>query len=120
MYKRQWYGPHIDRNHFSSTAPRLLVSLHGTGEIVIESTDVFHIRGTNNSNSIGSTPVQGGKLFPSRDSSDWTPVGGVVNESTSVPVPLIITLTPTAGQQALRARVTTEGTGSLTIVSDWN
>lgn len=115
----EWYGPHVGRNYFSTVTPQLIVSLFGTGEIVIETTTVFTIRGTNNSNAIGSVPVRGGKLFASRDPGDWS-ILATIDSSTSTPAPQIVTLTPTTTHQALRARVTGTGTGSVTIVSDWS
>lgn len=74
----EFYGPHTGRNYFeSSIPPQLSVQLSGAypgDSVVVEVNTTLEFVGTNNSNAIGSTPVRGGKMEPTRDPTDWVAV----------------------------------------------
>lgn len=69
------YGPHTGRNYFAvAIPPQLSVQLFGAhpgDSVVVEKNTTLEIIGTNNSNAIGSKPVRGGSLEPTRDPADW-------------------------------------------------
>ena len=78
----EFYGPHNRRNYFEvSIPPQLSVQLFGAypgDSVVVEKNTTLEFIGTNNSNAIGSKPVRGGKLEPTRTPTDWVAVGAPV------------------------------------------
>lgn len=115
----EWWGPHTDRNYFAAAAPRLLVVLRGTGTVIIEENTTLEIVGTNNSNAVGSVPIRGGKVLPTRDAGDWGPLATVTQASSS-PTPQVVAVAASPTAKGLRARVSAVGEGAIEIVSDWN
>jgi hypothetical protein len=74
----EFYGPHTGRNYFEAAIlPQLSVQLFGAypgDSVVVEKNTTLEMIGTNNSNAIGSKPVRGGKLEPTRTPADWVAV----------------------------------------------
>jgi hypothetical protein len=121
----EFYGPHTGRNYFEATvAPQLSIQVFGADaadEVTIEKNVVLEMIGTNNSNAIGSTPVRGGKLEPTRTPSDWAPLGTALIGSGLV----VIALPAEDFEHGIRVRVTVKtdgrlGDGSVELATQWN
>lgn len=124
----EFWGPHSGRNYFvlagAAVPPQLRVQVFaanaGTNIIVEENTNLEFV-GTNNSNAIGSTPVRGPKLVPTRTPGDWVTLGGgALDVSDGLTT---ITLTARADPYAIRVRVaavTHPENGSVAVATEWN
>lgn len=125
-------GPVTGRNHFpalGAAAPSMQVQMFGADPVTtiqVETCTTLEIRGTNNSNAIGSVPVRGGKLLFSRDAADWSPLGAPLLVASG-----LVVLAPPAGTTdapiAIRARVTVvpaaagqESVGSFVMGTLWS
>lgn len=121
----EFYGPHTGRNYFEATvAPQLSIQVFGADaadEVTIEKNVVLEMIGTNNSNAIGSKPVRGGKLEPTRTPGDWAPLGTALIGSGLV----VIALPAEDFEHGIRVRVTVKtdgrlGDGSVELATQWN
>lgn len=122
----EFYGPHTGRNYFEATvAPQLSIQVHGANpldSVIVEKNVVLEMIGTNNSNAIGSTPVRGGKLEPTRVATDWIAVGAPVLVGSGLQ---IRALPAESFEHGIRIRVVvkTDGTlgdGSVSVATQWN
>ena len=121
----EFYGPHVGRNHFETTvAPQLQIQVFGADaadEVTVEKNTTLVMVGTNNSNAIGSSPVRGGKLEPSRVPANWSALGTATVGDGLV----VIALPPEDFEHGIRVRVTTktngrQGDGSVEVATQWN
>jgi len=121
----EFYGPHTGRNYFEATiAPQLSIQVFGADaldEVTVEKNVVLEMIGTNNSNSIGSKPVRGGKLEPTRTPADWGPIG----TATVADGLVVIVLAAEDYEHGIRVRVTTktdgrQGDGGVEVATQWN
>jgi len=122
----EFYGPHTGRNYFESTiAPQLSIQVFGADaadEVVVEKNVVLQMIGTNNSNAIGSTPVRGGKLEPTREATDWIAIGGAVLIGSGL---VVKALTAEDFEHGIRVRVSVktngrQGNGGVEVATRWN
>jgi hypothetical protein len=121
----EFYGPHTGRNYFETTvAPQLSVLLSSAtpgDTIVIEKNTTLEMVGTNNSNAIGSTPVRGGKLMPTRTPGDWATLATIVAGD-----PLtVVALLAEDFEHGIRVRITVKslgvlGPGGVEVATQWN
>lgn len=122
----EFYGPHTGRNYFETTVvPQLQIQVFGADagdSVIVEKNVVLEIFGTNNSNAIGSKPLRGGKLRPTRTPGDWVAVGAAVLVSSG----LVIRVLPAEDfEHGIRVRVVTktlgrQGDGSVELATQWN
>ena len=122
----EFYGPHTGRNYFEVTvAPQLSIQVFGADaldSVVVEKNVVLELAGTNNSNAIGSKPVRGSKLKPTRTATDWVAVGAPVLISSG----LVIKALPAEDfEHGIRVRVLVktlgrQGDGSVAVATQWN
>jgi len=122
----EFYGPHTGRNYFETTvSPQLQLQVFGADpadSVIVERNTTLIMFGTNNSNAIGSTPVRGGKLEPSRVPADWVAVGAAVTVGDG----LVTRALPAEDfEHGVRVRVVTKtdgrlGAGSVTVATQWN
>lgn len=122
----EFYGPHTGRNYFEATvAPQLTVQLHGADAadaVIIEKNVVLEMIGTNNSNAIGSTPVRGAKLEPTRTPGDWVTVATILGATVT---PTVVALAAEDFEHGIRARISVKtdgrvGDGSFSCATQWN
>ena len=122
----EFYGPHTGRNYFEATvAPQLSIQVFGADAldaVVVEKNTTLEIIGTNNSNAIGSTPVRGGKLEPTRTPANWVPIGGAVLIGSGL---VVKALTAEDFEHGIRVRVTVktngrQGNGGVEVATQWN
>jgi hypothetical protein len=124
----EFYGPHSRRNYFEGppapVVPQLSIQVFGADpldEVTIEKNTTLEIIGTNNSNAIGSKPVRGGKLEPTRTPADWVALG-----TAAVGDGLVVIALPVEDQKhGIRVRVTTKtlgrlGDGGVEVVTQWH
>ena len=121
----EFYGPHTGRNYFSTVAPQLSIQVSGANpldSVIVEKNTTLALMGTNNSNAIGSTPVRGGKLLPTRESGDWTPIGAaeLVGDGLQIRA-----LPAESFEHGIRVRVIvktdgTQGNGGVDVATQWN
>jgi hypothetical protein len=120
------YGPHTGRNYFETTVvPQLSIQIFGADAadaVVVEKNVVLEIIGTNNSNAIGSTPVRGGKLEPTRTPANWIAIGGAVLIGSGL---VVKALTAEDFEHGIRVRVSAktngrQGDGSVELATQWN
>ena len=122
----EFYGPHTGRNYFESTiAPQLSIQIFGADAadaVVVEKNTTLEMIGTNNSNAIGSTPVRGGKLEPTRTPANWVPIGGAVLIGSG----LVVKALPAEDfEHGIRVRITVktngrQGDGGVEVATQWN
>lgn len=122
----EFYGPHTGRNYFETTVvPQLSIQVFGADAldaVVVEKNITLEMIGTNNSNAIGSTPVRGGKLEPTRTPADWVPVGAAVLVGSG----LVIKALPAEDfEHGIRVRVSVktngrQGNGGVEVATQWN
>ena len=122
----EFYGPHVGRNYFETTVvPQLQIQVFGADagdSVIVEKNTTLEIVGTNNSGAIGSKPVRGGKLRPTRDATDWIAVGAVVLVGSG----LVIRALPAEDfEHGIRVRVVAktlgrQGDGSVEVATQWN
>lgn len=124
----EFWGPHLGRNHFPSndaTAPQARGQLFGADAattVVLEENTTLELIGTNNSGAIGSIPVRGAKLLPTRDPADWA----VIGTFTVVAGLVVVALTPTADPHGLRLRISSVPaspdplTGGIELATEWS
>ena len=122
----EFYGPHTGRNYFEATiAPQLSIQLFGADAldaVVVEKNVVLEIIGTNNSNAIGSTPVRGGKLEPTRTPANWLPLGAPILIGSGL---VVVALPAEDFEHGIRVRVSVKtdgrlGDGSVELATQWN
>ena len=122
----EFYGPHTGRNYFESTVvPQLSIQVFGADAldaVVVEKNTTLEMIGTNNSNAIGSTPVRGGKLEPTRTPANWVPIGGAVLIGSGL---VVKALTAEDFEHGIRVRVTVktngrQGNGGVEVATQWN
>lgn len=126
----EFWGPHNGRNYFVQAAaavdPQLRFQIFGTDSgttIIVEENTTLEFVGTNNSGAIGSSPVRGAKLLPTRAAADWTEIGvGAPYDITNGLVTL--TLTARDNPYGIRVRVVAIGgdpeRGSVAVATEWN
>ncbi len=122
----EFYGPHTGRNYFAVTvAPQLQLQVFGADpgdSVIVEKNTTLEMFGTNNSNAIGSKPVRGGKLRPTRAPADWVAVGPAVLVGSG----LVIRALPAEDfEHGIRVRVLAktlgrQGDGSVEVATQWN
>ena len=122
----EFYGPQTGRNHFETgTVPQLSIQVFGADagdEVIVEKNIVLEMIGTNNSGAIGSTPVRGGKLEPSRTPGDWNAIGAVIVVGDGL---VLRTLAAEDFEHGIRVRVVTkilgrQGDGGVEVATQWN
>ena len=122
----EFYGPQTGRNYFAATvAPQLSIQVFGADaadSVIVEKNVVLEMIGTNNSGAIGSKPVRGGKLEPSRTPTDWVPVGAAILVGSGL---VVRALVAEDFEHGIRVRVVTktlgrEGDGSVELATQWN
>jgi hypothetical protein len=121
----EFYGPHTGRNYFeTSVVPQLSIQVFGADaadEVTVEKNDTLEIIGTNNSGAIGSKPVRGGKLEPTRTPGDWAPLG-----TAEVGDGLVVIVLPAEDfEHGIRVRITVktngrQGDGGVEVATQWN
>lgn len=125
----EFYGPHTGRNYFEVTVvPQLQIQVFGADpldEVTVEKNVTLEIRGTNNSGAIGSKPVRGGKLVPTRTPTAWTPIGGASSTPTVADGLVTIALPAEDFAHGIRVRVSVKtlgraGDGSVEVATQWN
>lgn len=122
----EFYGPHTGRNYFETTVvPQLQIQVFGADpadSVIVEKNTTLEIVGTNNSGAIGSKPVRGGKLRPTREATEWVAVGAAVLVSSG----LVIRALPAEDfEHGIRVRVVAktlgrQGDGSVELATQWN
>lgn len=121
----EFWGPHEGRNYFiTGVAPQLRLQVFGADaadEVTVEENTTLEIVGTNNSGAIGSSPVRGGKLLPTRAAGDWVALGTAQVSDGLV----TIALTARANPYGIRVRVSTKtdgvaGDGGVEVATEWN
>lgn len=122
----EFYGPHTGRNYFETTViPQLSIQVHGANaldSVIVEKNTTLQMIGTNNSNAIGSTPVRGSKLEPTRVPTDWVAVGAPVLVGSGLQ---IRALPAEDFEHGIRVRVVVKtdgrlGDGSVSVATQWN
>ena len=122
----EFYGPHTGRNYFETTvAPQLQIQVFGADpgdEVTVEKNDTLEIVGTNNSGAIGSKPVRGGKLLPTRTPGDWAPLAVDLTVADGL---VVVALPAEDFEHAVRVIITTKvlgraGDGSVEVATQWN
>ena len=122
----EFYGPHTGRNYFEVTvAPQLQIQVFGADSadsVIVEKNVLLEMIGTNNSNAIGSKPVRGGKLEPSRTPGDWTPVGAAISIGSGL---VVRALAAEDFKHGIRVRIVSktlgrQGDGSVEVATQWN
>jgi len=122
----EFYGPHTGRNYFASTvAPQLQIQVFGADaadSVIVEKNVTLEMIGTNNSGAIGSTPVRGGKLEPTRTPADWVAVGAAVLVGSGLQVRA---LPAESFEHGIRVRVVAktdgrQGPGGVEVATQWN
>jgi hypothetical protein len=122
----EFYGPHTGRNYFEITvAPQLSLQLFGADaadSVIVEKNVVLEMIGTNNSNAIGSTPVRGGKLEPTRTPTDWIAVGAAVLVGDGL---VVRALPAESFEHGIRVRIVAktlgrQGNGGVEVATQWN
>ena len=123
----EFWGPHIGRNYFEQptpAVPQVRIQVFGadaTTTVILEQNTTLEFRGTNNSNAVGSNPLRGGKLLPTRDSGDWAAVGAAIAVSDG-----LVVRTPSieVNPNGLRVRLVVAGgdpvDGSVEVATEWN
>ena len=123
----EFWGPHIGRNYFEQptpAVPQVRIQVFGadaTTTVILEQNTTLEFRGTNNSSAVGSTPLRGGKLLPTRDSGDWAAVGAAIAVSDG-----LVVRTPSieVNPNGLRVRLVVAGgdpvDGSVEVATEWN
>jgi len=123
----EFWGPHIGRNYFEQPTPAIpqirmqVFGADAATTVILEQNTTLEFRATNNSNAIGSNPMRGGKLLPTRDAGDWAAVGAAiaVGDGLVVRTPAIV-----GDPNGLRVRVTAVGgdpvDGSVEVATEWN
>ena len=122
------WGAHLGRNHFPSNdapAPQIRGQLFGADAattVVLEQNLVLEIVGTNNSGAIGSTPVRGGKILPTRTATDWTIIGAF-----TVATGMVVVLPPASvDPYGLRLRISAIPAspdplvGGIELATEWS
>ena len=122
----EFYGPHTGRNYFETTiAPQLQIQVHGADPadaVIVEKNVTLEMVGTNNSNALGSAPVRGGKLLPSREAGDWVAVGAAITVGDG----LVTRALPAEDfEHGIRVRIDVKtdgrlGDGSVSVATQWN
>jgi hypothetical protein len=122
----EFYGPHTGRNYFEDTvAPQLQIQVFGADagdSVIVEKNIVLEMIGTNNSGAIGSKPVRGGKLEPTRTPGDWAAVGAAILVGSGL---VVRALAAEDFEHGIRVRVVTKtlgrlGDGSVELATQWN
>ncbi len=122
----EFYGPHTGRNYFADTvAPQLRIQVFGADPldaVIVERNTTLEIVGTNNSGAIGSKPVRGGKLRPTRAAAQWVAVGAAVTVGSGL---TIKALPAEDFEHGIRVRVTVktlgrQGDGGVEVATQWN
>lgn len=124
----EFYGPHQNRNYHEGApapvVPQMSIQVFGADagdEVTVEKNTTLEFIGTNNSNAIGSTPVRGGKLEPTRDPADWVALG-----TATIGDGLVVIALPTEEQEhGIRVRITAktngrQGDGSVEVATQWH
>ena len=88
--------------------------------MVVEKNTVLEMVGTNNSNAIGSTPLRGGKLMPTRTPGDWATLATITAGD-----PLTVVALPAEDfEHGIRVRVSVKSSpldgGSVSVATQWN
>lgn len=122
----EFYGPHTGRNYFETTvAPQLQIQVFGADaadSVIVEKNVTLEMIGTNNSGAIGSTPVRGGKLEPTRTPANWVAVGAAVLVGSG----LVVKALPAEDfEHGIRVRISVktngrQGAGSVELATQWN
>ena len=122
----EFYGPHTGRNYFeSSIVPQLSIQIFGADAadaVVVEKNIVLEIIGTNNSNAIGSTPVRGGKLEPTRTPANWIAIGAAVLVGSGL---VVKALAAEDFAHGIRVRISAktngrQGDGGVEVATQWS
>ena len=125
----EFYGPHINRNYFEGPPAPVVPSLHiqvfgadAGDSVIVEKNVVLEFIGTNNSNAIGSKPVRGGKLEPTRTPADWVAVGAPVLIGSGLQVRA---LAAEDFKHGIRVRVVSktlgrQGDGGVEVATGWH
>ncbi len=123
----EFWGPHIGRNYFEQptpAVPQIRIQVLGANagtSVILEQNTTLEFRGTNNSNAVGSTPLRGGKLLPTRLAANWAAVGAAIDVTDGLVVrtPAIV-----GDPNGLRVRVVTVAgdpvDGSVEVATEWN
>lgn len=120
----EFLGPHTGRNYFETTVtPQLSVRVFGADpatEVTVEQNVTLEFIGTNNSGAIGSKPVRGAKLLPTRTPGDWVAIATATIADGLVVVPL----SAEDFANGVRVRVSAVGgdpvDGSVEVATQWN
>lgn len=121
----EFYGPHTGKNYFETTiVPQLSIQVFGADaadEVTVEKNTVLEMIGTNNSNAVGSKPVRGGKLEPTRTPGDWAALDTAVVGDGLV----VVSLPAEDFEHGIRVRITVktlgrQGDGSVELATQWN
>jgi hypothetical protein len=121
----EFYGPQTGRNYFETTiVPQLSIQVFGADaldEVTVEKNTTLEVIGTNNSGAIGSKPVRGGKLEPTRDPGDW----GALDTAVVGDGLVVVSLPAEDFKHGIRVRVTEktngrQGDGSVEVATQWN
>ncbi len=122
----EFYGPQTGRNYFETTVvPQLSIQVFGADagdEVIVEKNTVLEMIGTNNSNAIGSKPVRGGKLEPSRTPGDWNAIGAAVLVGDGL---VVRSLPAEDFKHGIRVRIAVKtngrvGDGSVEVATQWS
>ncbi len=124
----EFWGPHIGRNFFeqptTAVPPQLRIQVFGADAgttVILEENTTLEFRATNNSGAVGSNPMRGGKLLPTRAAGDWSAIGAAVSIASVLQTRL---LTARTNPYGLRVRVTAVGgdpvDGSVEVATEWN
>ena len=130
----EFWGPHNGRNYFSTATPQLRIQLFGADaatDLQVEENTTLVLKGTNNSNAMGSQPandvysheVRGAKIDVEREAGTvWAPLGGLIDVAAGL---VVIALTARDDPYVIRVRIDALGAtlpvpGEVEIATEWN